>query len=103
MKTFVTFVLGLLIGGGAMLLLAPAAVGVGAGAGIVTGMKAGACLTVEAAKDAGLITAEQVDQVLRAASIRIGASGSGDAASQGGSGDAECRKLLAELASGVEK
>ena len=32
----------------------------GAGAGLVVGSQAGACLAVEAAKDRGLLTAEQI-------------------------------------------
>lgn len=43
--------------------------GLGAGAGIVTGMQAGACLTVEAAKDKGFIRADQVEQIFAAAAV----------------------------------
>jgi hypothetical protein len=40
--------------------------GIGAGAGVATGLQAGVCLAVEAAKEQGLITAAQVDQALNA-------------------------------------
>ncbi len=45
------------IGGGAM-----------AGIGVATGLSAGICSTVKAGQEEGLLTAEQVDQVLNRAS-----------------------------------
>jgi hypothetical protein len=47
---------GLTVGGGTM-----------AGIGIATGLSSGICITVKAATDLGLLTDEQVDQVLNKA------------------------------------
>lgn len=49
------------LGGGAML-----------GAGVATGLSAGICATVEATQEEGVMTAEQVDQVLQRAAHDIG-------------------------------
>lgn len=56
-----TLVIGLLLGAvGGALLTSGAAAGAGAAAGISTGI----CSTTRAAQELGLLTAEQVDQVL---------------------------------------
>jgi hypothetical protein len=67
MKNFYIFLLGAATGGIACLVLASGYLtGIGAGVGIATGLQAGVCIAVEAARSEGLITAEQVDQVLNA-------------------------------------
>jgi hypothetical protein len=67
MKNFVIFLLGAIAGGIACLVLASGYLtGIGAGVGIATGLQAGVCIAVEAARSEGLITAEQVAQVLNA-------------------------------------
>ena len=50
-----------------------AAVGAGAGAGIAVGLSAGICTTVKSAETLGLITAEQVDEVISNAATMFGA------------------------------
>lgn len=70
--------------------------GVGAGVGIVTGVKAGACFAVEAAKDLGFITSEQVDEVLNAAVKQIASENVTEEAALTGT-DATCEKVVAEL------
>jgi hypothetical protein len=67
-----------------------------AGGGFATASKAGACLTAEAAKDKGLITAEQVDEVIEAAGGKISSAGAGEPAAAL-LNDAECQKVVAEL------
>ena len=103
MKTFALLLVGFIVGGvvgavGGGLV----GTGVGAGAGIVTGMQAGACLTVEAAKDKGLISAEQVDEIFAAAAeslraqvdqIKTDVATNADIADT----DAECQAVVAEL------
>ncbi len=97
MKSFFIFLAGLVVGGLAIFVLTSGVMtGIGAGVGIATGLKAGACLTVEAAKEKGLITAEQVDEVLNAAVAQIQSAGLGTDASISG-GDAECQTVVAEL------
>ena len=99
MKSVLLFIGGLVVGAVLAFFLASGfAAGVGAGAGIVTGLKAGACLTAEAAREQGLITAEQVDDLLQAAGRQISSSAvaAGDAPLVSG-GDAECRKVIADL------
>ena len=68
MKGFLIFIVGAILGAIASFVVAT---GIGAGVGVATGLQAGACLTVEAAKDKGFITSEQVDEVLAAAAQQI--------------------------------
>jgi len=64
-KTIITLLVGLVVGGAAALIFGGGALlGVGAGAGIATGLSAGICSTVTAAQELGIMTAEQVDEVL---------------------------------------
>jgi hypothetical protein len=96
-KSFLLILLGLVIGAIAgVFLLSPFIMGIGTGVGVATGLKAGACLTVEAAKESGLITAEQVGEVLNAA-MRTIASTEIDGAAALSAGDAECAKVVEEL------
>jgi hypothetical protein len=68
MRSVLLILLGVVIGGvggffgGGLLGL-----GAGAGAGIATGLQAGACLALEAAREEGLVTAEQEADILAAA------------------------------------
>jgi hypothetical protein len=104
MKGFLIFIAGAVIG--AIVTFGFAAsigAGAGAGVGIATGLKAGACLTVEAAKEKGYITAEQVNEVLAEAGKQIA---SGDYAADTAdlsSGDVECEKFIAELKAAAAK
>ena len=97
MKTFLIFILGAVIGGIATILLASGVLtGIGAGVGIATGLQAGACLTVEAAREQGLITADQVDEVLLAAAKLIASEEYTGTATASGSA-LECEKVVAQL------
>ncbi len=97
MKSFLLILLGLVIGAIAgVFLLSPFVLGIGTGVGVATGLKAGACLTVEAAKEAGFITADQVGEVLNAA-IQTIASTEIENATALSAGDAECAKVVEEL------
>ena len=76
--------------------------GVGAGVGIVTGMQAGACLTVEAAKEKGLVTADQVKEIFAAAAETLQVEAEKIRADLGGDkvfadSDAECQEVVAKL------
>jgi hypothetical protein len=103
MKSFLFFLVGAVFGGIACIILASGLfTGIGAGVGIATGLQAGACLTVEAAKDQRLITAEQVDDVLNAAGKLIASEySSSEAISIGGS--LECEKVVAQLKEAANK
>ena len=92
MKGFLLFIVGGIIGAVTTFFVA---VGVGAGAGIVTGAKAGACLTVEAAKAQGFISEAEVNQILTAAAKQIADSGAEVPDITGG--DAACQQFIAEL------
>jgi hypothetical protein len=97
MKGFLIFVLGAVIGAVAgVFVLAPIVLGVGAGVGIATGLKAGACLTIEGVKEAGLITDEQVDEVLQAAMAQISSEAlpAGSADAEGG---LDCDQMIADM------
>lgn len=57
----VCFVVGLFVGAN---LVSGIFAGAGAGSGLVYGSQAGVCLTVETAKDMGLLSTEQADKVI---------------------------------------
>jgi hypothetical protein len=103
MKSFLIAVVFLLIGGivGGFLSLGVGA-GVGAGAGIVVGAQAGACLAVEAAKDKGLLTAEQIDEVLKGAITKISAGAKLSPEAKLVGSEADCAKMVAELQDAVK-
>jgi len=103
MKSALLVVVGIVIGGVLSFLLAPAVVGVSAGVGVATGLTAGACLTVEAAKQKGFITAEQVNEVLLAAGELISASASADSKPTLTGGDAECQRVVTDLKKAAQK
>ena len=71
--------------------------GIGAGVGIATGVTAGTCSALESAKDQGLVTEEQFEQVLRGVVSKI--SGSVELPPEAEFADtaAECEKVLADL------
>jgi hypothetical protein len=90
-----TLIIGLIVGliGGTMFggaLIGGSATGIGA----ATGISAGICSTVRAAEEEGLLTPEQVDQVL----TRAAADMSGKAASESIVGGAsECEQVMQTL------
>jgi predicted lipid-binding transport protein (Tim44 family) len=96
MKGFLLLLLGLVLGGilgalgGGVL-----GTGLGAGAGIVTGLQSGACLAVEAAREKGLISAEQVDEIFAAAAQAMQAELPPE--TEMADTDAECREVVAKL------
>jgi hypothetical protein len=98
MKGFLLVLLGLIVGGvvgvigGGMI-----GTGVGAGVGIVTGLQAGACLTVEAAKEKGLITAEHVPEIFAAAGDMMRAEANVGGDTDFADTDAECQEVVAKL------
>lgn len=103
MKTFLIFILGAFVGGIACIILTSGFfTGVGAGVGVATGLQAGACLTVEAAKEEGLITAEQVNEVLVAAGKLIASDEYAGTATPSGS-DLDCEKVVAQLKDAAKK
>lgn len=103
MKNFLIFLLGTAVGGIASFVFASMLfTGIGAGVGVATGLQAGACLTVEAAKDQGLITAEQVDEVLIAAGKQI-ASEEYAGTATAPSNDLDCEKVVAQLKEAAKK
>jgi hypothetical protein len=103
MKAFLVFVAGVAVGIAGSFLFAPALMGAGAGAGIATGLKAGACLTVEAAKERGVMTPQQINEVLATAGKLIASSsGSADGPALSG-GEAECAQVVAELRKAAQK
>ena len=101
MKTAIIAVVFLLIGGvvGGVLALGYGA-GMGAGAGIAVGSQAGACLAMESAKDQGLLSAEQIEQVLAGAvdKIKGKAEVPADGEFQWVATEADCAAMIAELA-----
>ncbi|MDU8946583.1 hypothetical protein [Ovoidimarina sediminis] len=92
----VGLVIGLVVGGffgGAIMG------GTAAGVGIATGMSAGVCSTVIAAQEEGLLTPEQVDQVLTRAAADL-AEMSGEAAPDAVVGSAsDCEGVMDRIRS----
>ena len=102
MKSILLLFIGVVLGGIASFVLTSGlVVGIGAGAGIATGLKAGACLAVEAAREEGFITAEQVDDVFAGISKQLSSKGISNVEKPSGS-DAECRDVVAQMKSAVE-
>ena len=93
MKGLLIFIAGAILGA---VVTFGVATGLGAGAGIVTGMQAGACLTVETAKRKGLLTPDQVNEILADAKNQIISSEHADDSSAL-SGDLKCEKIVADL------
>lgn len=100
MKTAIIAIVFLLIGAvaGGYLALGVGA-GMGAGAGIIVGSQAGACLAVESAKEQGLLTADQIDQVLGGAigKIKGSAQTPPEANVQWIGSEADCSTMIADM------
>ena len=76
--------------------------GAGAGIGVATGASAGICLTLQAAEEEGLLTSDQIDQVMtRAAADMAEISGQQDSASIVGV-RAECAAVIQNLRTASE-
>lgn len=76
--------------------------GSAAGVGVATGLSAGICSTIQAAQEEGLLTAEQVDQVLnRAAADSAAMAGSETPGAIVGSA-AECDGVMDRLRAASE-
>lgn len=98
MGKFIILVIGLVIGGlGGALIVAPLVGGAAMGAGAGTGLSAGICATVVAAQEEGLLTSDQIDQVLTRAATDL----SGKATLPEGQtlvgGAAECEAVMQKL------
>jgi hypothetical protein len=100
LKTPILAIVFLLIGGvlGGFLALGYGA-GMGAGAGIVVGSQAGACLAMESAKDQGLLSAEEIEQVLDGAIGKIQGKAQlpPEAKFKWVGTEADCAAMIAEL------
>jgi hypothetical protein len=84
-------VVGLVIGG---ILGASVMTGTAAGIGVATGLSAGICSTVTAANEEGLLTEEQIDQLLTRAATDLG----GTVAEEQLVGSvAQCEEVMANL------
>jgi len=95
-KLLIGLVVGIVVGAvGGLTLGGGAIMGVGAAAGISTGV----CATVEAAQEAGFLTAEQVDEVLTRAAEKAGGGALPEGSEIVGS-SAQCKDVLAKLQPG---
>ena len=97
MKSFILVLAGIAVGVLLSLVFAPALLGAGAGAGIVTGYKAGICATVEAARNKGLIAAGQVDEVLSGAEQILSSTSSEMGKSMLIQNAAECTRFIDDI------
>lgn len=103
MKSILLTILGLAVGLFAGYFLLSGIFGAGAGIGIATGLQAGACLTVEAAREQGLITEAQVPDVLRAAAGSLVAEGGLPEGMDLADSAAKCEAIVAELRAAAEQ
>jgi hypothetical protein len=87
-------VLGAILGtvfGGAILT------GTTAGMGVAAGLQTGICATMQAAQDEGLLTSEQVDQVLQRAASNVAAMEGVEAEGESLGTAAACEEFLAQI------
>lgn len=77
-----------------------AAVGAGAGAGVAVGLSAGICSMARSAQDLGLMTADQVDEVMAHAATPFGGD-IPDGTEMVGSAS-QCNEALAEIRAAAE-
>ena len=89
-------VLGVVFGG-------PLMMGTAAGLGVASGLNAGICATVQAARDEGLLSAEQVDQVLTRAATDLAAVQGREPEDDIIGSSAHCEKVMADLAEAAKK
>lgn len=90
----IALILGVLIGGlGGMSF----GTGIGAGVGIATGLSSGICVTVKAAQDKGLVTAEQVDEIMAQAAQNLGSEVELPEGEEVAGTAAQCDAFLAKL------
>ena len=82
---------------------APLMMGTAAGLGVASGLNAGICATVQAAQDEGLLSAEQVDQVLTRAATDIVAVQGLELEEDILGSSAHCEKVMADLAAAAKK
>ena len=82
---------------------APLMMGTAAGLGVASGLNAGICATVQAAQDEGLLSAEQVDQVLTRAASDIAAVQGLELEEDILGSSAHCEKVMADLAEAARK
>jgi hypothetical protein len=97
MKKVLIFVAGAIVGGLTTLVLASGVLtGVGAGAGVATAMPLGVCIVVEGAKARGLITEQQVKDVIKTGLVELGIA---DAVSESvsSSEDLKCDEIIAKF------
>ncbi len=97
MKGFLIFIGGAIIGAVLSFFFAT---GIGAGAGIVVGMQAGACMMAEAAKERGMITEDQIDELWVEAQKQIASSGVVEEGSAP-QGTLDCESVIAEMKAGA--
>jgi hypothetical protein len=99
-KIAITAIISLIIGAvvGGFLAMGIGA-GMGAGAGIIVGSQAGACLAVETAKDKGLLSADESDQVIAGTvgKIKGKAQPPEDVSFQWVGSEADCARMIAEM------
>ena len=100
MKGFLIAVIFLIIGGVAGGLLAlGVGTGLGAAGGLIVGSQAGVCFAMEAAKNDGLLTAEQIDKIIADTVGTIRGKSSGDAAKdiEWISSEKDCADMVAKM------
>ncbi|WP_109464882.1 hypothetical protein [Albibacillus kandeliae] len=98
LKLIIGLLIGLIIGGVGGVTLAGGGM---MGAGVATGLATGICATVQAAQKEGIMTPEQVDQVLSRAAADLGAQMDElSEADTAGSAD-QCAAFMSKLGQGA--
>ncbi|MEH6739328.1 MAG: hypothetical protein V7695_12380 [Sulfitobacter sp.] len=100
-KTIITLIVGIVIGGaGALVFGGGALMGVGAGAGIATGLSAGICSTVGAAEELGIMSTDQVEEVLAQAALDLTGQANLTDDQKMVASQAQCDAFMAQLREG---
>lgn len=89
-------VLGVVFGG-------PLMMGTAAGFGIATGLNAGICATVQAAENEGLLSPEEVDQVLTRAASDMASMQGLELENESLGSSENCEKVMADLAEAAKE
>jgi hypothetical protein len=97
-------IIGLIVGAALGVVFGgPLMMGTAAGLGVASGLNAGICATVQAAQDEGLLSAEQVDQVLTRAATNLAAVQGREPGDGVLGSSAHCEKVMADLAEAAKK
>ncbi len=102
-KYLIGGLIGLVLGVAGTFMIMGSAVGAGAGAGVAVGLTTGICTMAKSAQDMGLMTPEQVDQVLSNALTLFGETADVPEGAEVVGSAAQCEEALAKIRAAAAK